>query len=155
MINLWKNIKFLTLDEVFFYTSFLNHCLGLVKIEDGDSSTSSAHAQCQVPNFMTSVSNSWEAVNTRCLRNALQGFTSPNRKLTCCHLASYESSKGYTYLLWKFYILIKIWILVCLFRDGARQYPPHPMEHAAMESKKHTINITIGFPFQHQQVPSP
>lgn len=101
--------------KFFFYTSFLNHCLGLVKIEDGDSSTSSAHAQCQVPNFMTSVSNSWEAVNTRCLRNALQGFTSPNRKLTCCHLASYESSKGYTYLLWKFYILIKIWILVCLF----------------------------------------
>uniref|UniRef100_A0A8W8IV66 Myosin-VIIa n=2 Tax=Magallana gigas TaxID=29159 RepID=A0A8W8IV66_MAGGI len=35
--------------------------------------------------------------------------------------------------------------------EGARQYPPHPMEHAAMESKKHTINITIGFPFQHQQ----
>lgn len=101
--------------KFFFYTSFLNHCLGLVKIEDGDFSTSSAHAQCQVPNFMTSVSNSWEAVNTRCLRNALQGFTSPNRKLTCCHLASYESSKGYIYLLWKFYILIKIWILVCLF----------------------------------------
>lgn len=45
--------------------------------------------------------------------------------------------------------------LVCLFSEGARQYPPHPMEHAAMESKKHTINITIGFPFQHQQVPFP
>lgn len=42
--------------------------------------------------------------------------------------------------------------LVSLFSEGARQYPPHPMEHAAMESKKHTINITIGFPFQHQQV---
>lgn len=35
--------------------------------------------------------------------------------------------------------------------DGARQYPPHPMEHAAMEGNKHTVNITIGFPFQHQQ----
>lgn len=45
--------------------------------------------------------------------------------------------------------------LVSLFSEGARQYPPHPMEHAAMESKKHTINITIGFPFQHQQVPFP
>ncbi|XP_022288159.2 myosin-VIIa-like [Crassostrea virginica] len=35
--------------------------------------------------------------------------------------------------------------------DGARQYPPHPMEHVAMANKKHTISVTIGFPFQHQQ----
>ncbi|XP_062566068.1 myosin-VIIa-like [Saccostrea cucullata] len=35
--------------------------------------------------------------------------------------------------------------------DGARQYPPHPMEHVAMTNKNNTIKITIGFPFQQQQ----
>ncbi|XP_048747216.2 myosin-VIIa-like isoform X2 [Ostrea edulis] len=46
---------------------------------------------------------------------------------------------------------------ICLKRlqltksEGARQYPPHPMEHVAMTNKKHTIKISVGFPFQQQQ----